>query len=492
MSPMKTNHSAISTNPWNSPVAGAWVPRSRRDFLLKAGGGFGAVAMAAMTQGALRLQGAPGGDVGPRLSHFPGKAKNIIFVFLQGGPSHLDLFDPKPLLNQLAGQRIPPSYKRVLTPMGEFDSPLLGTKRTFQRHGQSGIWTSDWIPHISGIVDDIAVIRSVWGDGLNHVGSVCQMNTGSILAGRPSLGAWASYGLGSENDSLPSFVVLLDRPARVHGGSRNWGAGFLPATYQGTALDSGETPIRNLFPEAAVSESRRRRQRGLLGEINAQHLHDLEQSDAWEARINAYELAYRMQSTGPEAVDLSTETETTKRLYGLDQEPTKDMARSLILARRLVERGVRFVQVYSGAGNRWDSHSSIEKNHSSLCLEMDQPVAALVRDLKARGLLDETLVVWGGEFGRTPQSEKGDGRDHNPTGFTMWMAGGGVQGGQTIGSTDDLGLHAVDERAHVRDVHATMLAAMGIDPMALTTLHNGRLENPVANTGAPIDRFFTG
>jgi uncharacterized protein (DUF1501 family) len=308
------------------------------------------------------------------------------------------------------------------------------------------------------------------------------MNTGSILAGRPSLGAWTSYGLGTENQNLPAFVVMQDNAASVINGPRNWGAGFMPAVYQGTRITAGSDPIPNLNPPEGVSDAEQRGKLDFLTQMNRAHAATRAQSEL-EARIASYELAFRMQAEAPGAVDLSKESDATKQLYGMDEKDTADFGRMCLLSRRLVERGVRFVQLYSGAGSKWDSHAKIEENHSKLCRSMDKPVAGLLKDLKARGLLDSTLVVWGGEFGRTPQSEKGDGRDHNPTGFTMWMAGGGVQGGQTIGSTDEVGLRAVEDRLHVHDLHATILWLMGLDNMGLVYKYKGRPERPTLNEG---------
>jgi hypothetical protein len=374
--------------------------------------------------------------------------------------------------------------------MGEVYSPLLASRRTWRRHGMSGLWVSDWLPHIARRADEIAVLRSCYQDGLNHVGSVCQMNTGSVLAGRPSLGAWATYGLGTESQSLPAFVVLLDRKATVAGGARNWGTGFMPATYQGTELRNEGDPIAHLRPASGASRTRQRAQLDLLDDLNRRHLEGRRSQSALEARIAAYELAYRMQAEAPEAVDLSRETAATRTLYGLDAKETEELGRVCLLARRLVERGVRFVQVYSGAGSRWDSHQHIEKGHAELCRSMDRPVAGLLEDLKLRGLLDEVLVVWGGEFGRTPMSEKGDGRDHNPTGFTMWFAGAGVRPGQAVGETDELGLHAVSDRAHVHDIHATILHLLGLHHRRLNYHHNGRLENVTINDGAVVEKLL--
>jgi hypothetical protein len=419
----------------------------------------------------------------------PATARSVIFVFIEGGPSHIDLFDPKPLLNRLAGQPLPPSFKPVITPMGEFHSPVLASKRRWKQHGQSGAWVSDWLPHTATCVDDLAIIRSCWSNGLNHVGGVCQMNTGSILGGRPSLGSWVSYGLGTENQNLPGYVVMLDNPrGLVAGGPRNWGTGFMPAGYQGTVFSSGPEPIAHLRTPADIGIDRQRGKLDLLDELNREHLQTRATQSELDARIQSYELAFRMQAEAPEAVDLASETAATRTLYGLDEKHTESLGRTCLLARRLVERGVRFVQVYSGAGARWDAHQDIEGNHTRNCLAMDRPVAGLIKDLKGRGLLDQTLVVWGGEFGRTPMSEKGDGRDHNPYGFTMWMAGGGVRPGIVVGRTDDVGLHAIEDRLHVHDLHATILHCLGVDHSKLIYRHQGRPERPTVNEG----RVFKG
>jgi hypothetical protein len=463
-------------------------PATRREFLRRAGGGFGALALAHLLQGSVLAAALKEEERSatqpllPRRPHFPARAKSVIFLFMEGGPSHLDTFDPKPALLDLAGKPIPPSFGRVITAMGEFDSPILASKRAWKQHGQSGIWVSDWLPETATCVDDIAVIRSCWADGINHSSGVCQMNTGSILAGRPSLGAWASYGLGTENQNLPAFVVMQDNAASVINGPRNWGSGFMPAVYQGTRFTAGSEPIANLNAPAGITAEQQRSKLDFLTGMNRAHAATRAQSEL-EARIASYELAFRMQAEAPEAVELSRETEATRQLYGLEEKETADYGRMCLLARRLVERGVRFVQLYSGAGSKWDSHAKIEENHSKLCRSIDKPVAGLLKDLKARGLLDSTLVIWGGEFGRTPMSEKGDGRDHNPTGFTMWMAGGGVKGGQTIGATDDVGLHAVEDRLHVHDIHATILYLMGLDNMGLVYKYKGRPERPTLNEG---------
>ena len=462
---------------------------NRRHFLGGTGAGLGSVALQWLLQRDL-LAGAslgraelPSSLLPPQL---PARAKNVILLFMEGGPSHLDLFDPKPLLNQLAGKVIPPSFRPVITSMGEFHSPILGSKRNWSRHGQGGLWLSDWLPHTATCADDLAVIRSCWGDGINHSSGICQMNTGSILAGRPSLGSWVSYGLGTPNQSLPAFVVMQDAPAQVVNGARNWGAGFMPAVHQGVRMQIDSEPIPNLGTPEGMTDPQQRAKIELLSGINRRFAAQHPEQSELEARIAGYELAFRMQAAAPEAVDLSKETAATRALYGIGKRETGTFGRMCLMSRRLVERGVRFVQLYHGAGNRWDSHDKIEKNHTELCLSMDQPVAGLLKDLKSRGLLDETLVIWGGEFGRTPMSEKGDGRDHNPTGFTLWMAGGGVRGGQAIGTTDELGLHAEQNRLHVHDLHATILWLLGLDNMGLTYRYKGRPERPTQNEGEPF------
>lgn len=457
---------------WNNSL-------SRREMLLRSGTGFGALALSYLLDRSARAAERPA-------PHHPPSAKSVIFLFMEGGPSHIDLFDPKPALNRLAGQPLPSSFRPVITPMGEYDAPLLASQRTFKQYGQCGAWVSDWLPHTAECVDDLAIIRSCWADGLNHSNGVCQMNTGAILGGRPSLGAWVSYGLGTENENLPAFVVLEDVPGKVINGPRNYSAGFMPATYQGTPLQAGDEPIRYLQTPDGVSLDRQRAKLDTLAALNQRFADRHPEQTELDARIRSYELAFRMQASAPEAVALEQETADTHQLYGIDDEVTADFGRMCLLARRLVERGVRFVQLYHGSGSQWDAHAGIEKNHTRLCRAMDKPVAGLLKDLKRRGLLNETLVVWGGEFGRTPMSEKGDGRDHNPYGFTMWMAGGGVRPGITFGATDEIGLHAVENRVHVHDVHATILHMLGIDNMQLTYLHKGRPERPTLNEGAPI------
>jgi hypothetical protein len=366
----------------------------------------------------------------------------------------------------------------------------MGSKRTWKQHGQSGMWVSNWYPNVAQHVDDMTVIRSCWADGLNHVGSVCQMNTGSILAGRPSMGAWVTYGLGTANKNLPSFVVLTDDRDPL-GGTNNWNSGFLPAVYQGTQLRRGDTPILDLKPPAGISDEQQRNQLGLLRRLNEIWSRDKQEDSELDARVRSYELAYEMQSAASEAVDLKRESAATHSLYGLDQPETAVFGANCLMARRLVERGVRFVELYSGSGSAWDAHQHIEDNHSKLCRSSDKPIAGLLADLKARGMLKDTLVVWGGEFGRTPFNELSDGRDHNPWGFTMWMAGGGAKGGQYIGATDEIGMRAAERPVHVHDIHASILWMLGLDHMQTTFMHSGRAERPTVLAGEAIKEIFS-
>jgi len=400
-------------------------PTSRRDFLSRAGGGFGALALWGLLaeEGVITPRRASAGEAGlvtARPGHSPARAKSVIFLFMDGGPSHIDTFDPKPAVNEYAGKPLPSSIPRVFTPMAVTENPLLACRRTWRRYGESGLPASNWYSRVGEHADDICFIRSCWANGLNHVGSVCQMNTGSILAGRPSLGAWVNYGLGSANRNLPGFVVLLDNDREPPGGPRVWGTGFMPATYQGTRFFSAKEPVLYLRNSGEITDARQRAKLDFIQQLNRRHREERIGDAELDARIASYELAYRMQAQAPEAVDLSQETAETQELYGLNNKQTATFGRNCLLARRLVERGVRFVQLYSGSGSKWDAHSKIEENHGLHCGETDQPIAALLTDLKRRGLLDDTLVIWGGEFGRTPMSEKGDGRDHNPYGFTMF------------------------------------------------------------------------
>ena len=462
-----------------------WNVSSRRDFFTRAGSGLAGMALAEML-----AEAAPANPLAPRNPHHKPRAKSVIWLFMEGGPSQVDTFDPKPLLTKLHGQPVPASIRKPSqTSRGTADNTLMASQRQWKQYGQSGAWVSDWYKHVGEQVDDLAIIRSCWADGINHVGSVCQMNTGSVLAGRPSLGAWATYGLGTANKNLPSFVVLTDDQDPL-GGSNNWNSGFLPALYQGTQFRRGDTPILDLKPPAGISDQQQRNELGLLLKLNEIWSENKQEDTELDARIRSFELAYQMQSSGAEAVDLTKESEATKKLYGIDEPATSVFGTNCLLARRLVERGVRFLELYCGSGSGWDAHNNIEANHSKWCRASDKPIAGLLADLKARGLLQDTLVVWGGEFGRTPFNEASDGRDHNPWGFTTWMAGGGVKGGQYVGSTDEIGLRAAERPVHVHDIHATVLWLMGLDHMQLTYQHNGRAERPTVLAGEVVKEIF--
>ncbi len=469
-------------------------PQNRRDFLRQAGGGFGALALAWMLEQEASANGGDGrleSPLAPRSSHFPAKAQRVIYLFMHGGPSHLETFDPKPELQRLHGQPLPPSFGPVATRRKVAANPLLGTKRTFRKCGESGLEVSDLFPHTSARADDLAVIRSCWADSVNHPQAVYQMNTGSILMGKPSLGSWVGYGLGTENQDLPAFVVLPDPAGGIKGGPPAYGSGYLPASYQGTVMRGGSSPILDLKSADGMTADRQRGVLDLVGRLNAHHRDARGDDHELSARINAYELAYRMQSAAPGAVDLAGESATTRKLYGIDDPDTAEFGTRCLLARRLVERGVRFIQLYSGDVNGWDAHDDVEKNHTRMALKTDKPVAALLADLKARGLLETTLVIWGGEFGRMPMSEQGRGRDHNPHGFCVWMAGAGVKGGTVHGATDSVGLRAEVDRVHVHDLHATILHLLGIDHTRLTYPNNGRDDRLTETSGTVVKSILS-
>ncbi len=447
---------------------------SRRAWLQEAGGGFGAIALASLLHDDGRASTTSSTE--PKGPHFAPRAKRIIYLFMHGGPSHVDLFDPKPELARLAGQPLPEEFGAVMTRRKVAANPLLGPLAKFHPRGQSGLEVSDFLPHIAACADDLCVIRSCHADSVNHPQSVYQMNTGSILMGKPSLGSWISYGLGSENRDMPAFIVMPDPGGGLKGGPPAWGAGFLPAAHQGTPVRAGANPILHLQPPASTTDARRGRMLEFLARRNQEHLSARGNDDELAARIRSYELAYRMQATAPELVDLSRETAECESLYGLDDPATREFGTRCLLARRMLERGVRFVQLYSGDTNGWDAHEDVVKNHTQYCRATDRPVAALLTDLKRRGLWDDTLVIWGGEFGRMPMSEKGKGRDHNPWGFSVFLAGGAVKGGLAYGATDAVGLRAQDNPVHVHDLHATILHILGFDHTLLTYPHNSREE----------------
>jgi hypothetical protein len=409
---------------------------------------------------------APDPKSGARPGHHAPKATSVIWLFMEGGPSGFDLFDPKPELQKRSGQRV----GGIETHFGN-PGPLLKSPYDFARHGQSGAWVCEAYPRLAECVDDIAFIKSCWAESPNHAPAMYQMNTGITRPGFPSAGSWVTYGLGSENRNLPGFVVFA--PGVGKGGPANWGAGFLPAAHQGTLVRPQGQAILNLNRPAGVGRDDQRAMLDLAGGLNATHAAARPGEAELQARIESFELAFRMQAEAPEAVDLSRETEETRRLYGIGTGGKSDrFGRKCLTARRLVERGVRFVQVYSD--DEWDAHGDIRSNHDVRCAETDAPVAGLLTDLKRRGLLERTLVVWGGEFGRMPVSEGGKGRDHNPHGFLHWMAGGGVKGGVSHGETDDIGWKAAVDPVSVHDLHATILHLLGIDHKRLTYLHNGR------------------
>jgi Protein of unknown function (DUF1501) len=450
--------------------------------------GFGALAL----QSLLERDGLAKAinPLAPKPQHFPAKAKSVIFLFMVGAPSHIDTFDPKPQLKKFEGQKLPESFGKVTSQFTDGSTPILACPWNFKQYGQSGLPVSELFPHIARCVDDICFVRNFQTDSVVHAPAMYQVHTGRILMGFPSMGSWVTYGLGSESENLPAYVVMPQPEGTPEGGTPCWGSAFLPAVYQGNLLRPGANPILHLKPPEGMTPQRQRRMLDLLQQMNAM---DSEAGNSeLAARISSYELAFRMQTSAPEAVDFSKESEATKKLYGLDEKRTSEFGTRCLLARRMVERGVRFVQIYSGGGPvsiQWDAHSHLVDNHEKMCGMTDKPIAGLLQDLKTRGLLDSTLVVWGSEFGRLPMSQSGNGRDHNPHGFTMWFAGGGVKGGQAIGDTDEFGLRAVNPRP-MRDFHATLLQALGLDQNRLWYLHNGRHEKLTDFGGQVIDKVL--
>lgn len=481
----------------DNPMAHIPMAASRRDFLFRAGNGFGALALSHLLAGNAAAGNQTTSEdkkttnpLAPKPPHFAPKAKAVIFLFMVGGPSQMETFDPKPALDKLHGQQMPASFGEVKSQFVKAGTPLMGSTWKFKQYGQSGIEVSDLFPHIATCADDLAVIRSCYTDSFVHAPAMYQMMSGRVLAAHPSLGSWVTYGLGSESENLPAYCVMTQPQGLPEGGSPMWGAGYLPAVHQGTLLRNGSTPILHLQPPPEIGRQQQGRMLAFLRRMNEMSAGEGDAELA--ARISSYELAFRMQQHAPEAVDLAKESKETKRLYGLDEAETSEFGTRCLLARRLVERGVRFVLLFSGGGPvsvQWDAHDNIKTNHEQMCRWTDKPIAGLLKDLKGRGLLDSTMVVWGTEFGRTPVSENGKGRDHNPTAFSMWMAGGGVKGGQVIGQTDEIGFKTVGPRYHPRDIHATMLHLLGLDQMKLTYLHNGRFERLTDFGGEVIDRI---
>lgn len=463
-------------------------PRTRREFLERLGGGFGMLPLTYLLDRENLFAAEPPlpgtNALAPKPPHFPAQAKSVIYLFMHGGPSHIDTFDPKPALVKLDGHKLPPSLQNLkLQFTNASEAPLMASRRAFKKYGRSGIEVSDLFPNVGPWVDEMAIIRSCHHEAFVHSMALNLMNTGSIRMGFPSVGAWVVYGLGSESQNLPAYIVMLEGGTKA--GPPAYGSGFLPATYQGTVMRTKGEPFLNIEPPPEMKPGEQRDLLDRLRWFNEQHLESRSDDSNLSARIAAYELAFRMQTSAPELMDLSKEPETTRKLYGLDEEITREFGTKCLMARRLVERGVRFIQIYSGGllkGDDWDGHSECDKNHLKMARRVDKPMAGLLGDLKQRGLLESTLVIWGGDFGRTPvtdgQLREGagyrGGRDHNPYGFTMWMAGGGVKGGQVIGATDEIGFRAVEDPVHVNDVHATILALLGLDHKKLTYFFQGR------------------
>jgi hypothetical protein len=448
--------------------------RTRREFLWQVGGGFAGLALADLL--AAEAREAATSPLAPKRPHFLPKAKHCVFLFMNGGPSQVDTFDPKPALAKYNGQ--PYQGEAKVGSNGRPVGHLMQSPFEFRKHGQSGLEISSLFPHTARFADDLCVIRSMHSDTAAHASGCLQMNTGSIFIGKPCLGSWLSYGLGTANQNLPGFVVMTDPRGGPIGSASNWSAGYMPAAYQGTLFRSGGSPLLDLATPEGTTDRTQRRSLNLLKALNEEHRQRHPEESELAARIESYELAYRMQTEALRAIDLGDEDAATRSLYGLDNPRTADFGRKCLVTRRLIERGVRFIQLYSGGGHiedTWDGHNDCIANHILHAGETDQPIAALIADLKRTGLWEETLLVWGGEFGRTPTSEGvgKPGRDHDWHGFSMWLAGAGVKGGQAIGATDELGFKAVDDRCHVSDLHATILHLMGIDHERLAYLHQG-------------------
>ncbi|MES1260414.1 MAG: DUF1501 domain-containing protein [Acidobacteriota bacterium] len=469
------------------------MTRNRREFLTDAFCGFGTLALADMLlRTEARAASVAGNPLAPKPPGMPdkAKAKAVVFLFMAGGPSQVETYDPKPLLNRLNGQKRPAEFGEAKYQFVTGASRLLGTKRTFRRYGQSGIEVSDLFPHTAQCVDDMAVIRSVHGDMVVHSAAQYQLFTGRILPGFPSMGSWLLYGLGTESESLPGYVVMPDPKGALEAGQPMYGNGFLPAVYQPTTFRPGAKPVLNLDLPPGVTRADRIRTLNLIKGLDKADMRPGDQE--LEARLNSYDLAFRMQTEAPGIFDLSKESPKTLEMYGVGDPVTDDYGRRLLLTRRLIEKGVRFVCPVSGGGPgnmQWDAHDDIEENHLRMAGQTDKPVAAFLRDLKQRGLLDTTLVVWGGEFGRSPESQGSKGRDHHNLGFSMWMAGGGVKGGQVVGATDEIGLNAVKDPYHLRDVHTTILNQLGLNQDALSYLHQGRRERLTEVRGNVISQI---
>jgi hypothetical protein len=476
--------------------------RTRREFLWEAGGGFAGLALTGMLAKDNFAFGAEAGRVpsrflspmSPKKPMFPAKAKSVIFIFCYGGPSQVDTFEHKPELYKLDGKTIP--VKTFGRGGHKAVGRVVGPKWQFKPYGKSGKLVSDLFPHIGSCVDDIAFLHGMYAESPIHGSALLMMNSGRLISGSPSLGSWVTYGLGSENENLPGYVVMLDNSGGPISGPKNWSSGYMPAAYQGVTLKADKTPIHDLALPPGTTRAQQRDLLDRLKEKNEEHLASRKDNSELAARIASYELAFNMQQHAPEAVDFTKETAETKTLYGVGEPRTDDFGKKCLLARRLVERGVRFIQIYSGGNHNdhnWDAHSDMVRNHSLHAGNTDKPVAGLLKDLKRKGLLDSTIVVWGGEFGRQPTAEyaQGTGRDHNAYGFTMWLAGGGIKGGVSIGKTDELGNNAVEDRHHVKHLHATVLNQMGLDPNKLSYFFGGLDQKLVGVEGAePIAKVI--
>jgi hypothetical protein len=463
---------------------------TRRHWITQVGLGFGAWALLDLLEREGRAAAPAANPLAPKPPHFPAKAKAVIFLVMAGGPSQMETFDPKPVLNELSGQRLPASFGTIPAQFTDVTKqPLLGVRLKFRPCGQAGIPISEAFPYLQQQADQLAVLRSCYHDAFNHGPAQYALLTGQSRLGWPSVGAWVTYGLGCEVDNLPALVVMTDPDGKVKGGTPLWGNGFLPALYQGATLQSQGTPILYVDRQHGVTEQGQRQMLDLAQWLNQRHRDQTPAvSSELDARIAAYELAFKMQTGAPEAVDIRQETTATQRLYGLEDDVTRDFGTRCLIARRLVERGVRFVQLISGSGDSkdWDHHDNSHTGTLRQARKVDRPIAALLQDLAARGLLDQTLIVWSGEFGRTPTSQSSAGRDHNPNGFTMWLAGGGIKGGQILGATDEIGLRAVEDKVHMHDAHATILSLLGLDHRKLTYLFQGR-EQRLTDVGGDND-----
>ena len=488
----------------NAPSSrrGEFCGLTRREFLWQAGGGFMSVALASMLDDDFLGKQAVAADgvskfvnpLAPKKPHFAPKVKSVIFLYMYGGPSQIDTFDYKPKMKGMDGKTV--EVKTFGRGGKKNQGRIVETRFDFKQYGQSGAWVSEIFPNLATCVDDIAFIKSMTADSPIHGSAMLQMNTGKILGGSPCIGSWANYGLGTENQNLPGFVVMLDPRGGPISGAKNWSSGYMPASYQATVINASDTPILDLKRPQGITDPMQRDMLDTLQGYNSEHEALRADNSNLAARIASYELAYKMQSSAPEATDLGKEPAHIRELYGLNDKKCEHFGRQCLMARCLVERGVRFIQLYSGGSHvesTWDAHDDIEKNHRLHARETDKPIAGLLKDLKQRGLLDSTLIVWGGEFGRQPTAEYavGTGRDHNSYGFTMWMAGGGIKGGTSVGTTDELSSAAVEDQFKVKHLHATILHQMGLDPNRLTYFYGGLDQKLVGVEGAePIKQII--